>query len=178
MSAIKLGRNLKIPKKEAEVLMESYFTSFPNIKSAIDYMANFGIKNGYSKTLKPFKRRRFYPYWGMFRKNIESHISGIEYNADLGSIGRASSNAPIQGSNSDITKLAMILMYKWIRENGYVNRIFLIAQVHDEIVTECEDVLLPIWEPKMHELMVKAGQVVITNNMLGAETHSSKQWTK
>jgi len=93
MSKFKLSATLKISLKEAEKLIEDYFKAFPKIKLKLDAFGYFGLVNGYIQTLPPFGRKRWFPYWEYSKKFLANHRAG-QYNADLGSIERASKNMP------------------------------------------------------------------------------------
>lgn len=97
MSAIKLAGDLKIPRREAQALMDAYFKEFPRIKGLLNVLSNFGIKNGYSMTMAPFFRRRWYPEHKYVLSYIPAHLAEIEFNHILGDIGRQSGNHTIQG---------------------------------------------------------------------------------
>jgi DNA polymerase-1 len=97
MSAFKLARTLHIPLKEAKALIEDYFKAFPKIKVMLDFLGRYAVSHGFSRTMAPFFRKRWYPYWESAMEHIEAHIREIEYNPVLGSIERAGKNAPIQG---------------------------------------------------------------------------------
>lgn len=96
MGPHKLSGKVKITLPEAEQLINKYFAAFPKIGAVLKYLQNFGIKEGYSRTLPPFFRKRWYPYWEFNKRFINDHISGRDYNATLGEIGRASGNHPEQ----------------------------------------------------------------------------------
>lgn len=97
MSSFKLSATLNITLKEADQLIEDYFKAFPKIKKLLDYLGAFGVRNGYSRTMAPFFRKRWYPFWESVKAYIEYHLADIEYNPGLGAIERAAKNAPIQG---------------------------------------------------------------------------------
>lgn len=115
--------------------------------------------------------------WVYSKAFIDEHLAG-NYNSALGSIERASKNAPIQGSCADMVKLAMVYVYKWIRENNYVDRINLVLNIHDELQTVCEDSLASMWVEKLDELMVAAGKVILPSGILKADSQISPYWTK
>lgn len=178
MGPSKLARTLKITFKEAQDLINEYFESLPTISRAIKRMSTFGIRNGYIMTLPPFSRRRYFPFWRMNRRHIESHLRDVEYNADLGAIGRQSSNQPIQGTSADIMKVAMVLLQhkKW--DAGLDDEVGLIMQVHDQLTLEVLETIQDEWKINLHTCMLEAGNLVITNGMLGADTTVTQMWTK
>jgi len=179
MSKFKLSSTLQIPVKEAEQLIADYFKAFPKIKQLLSFLGRFGVEKGYIHTIGPYFRRRSFPYWNLSKPFIEEHLSGITYNATLGSIERQSMNQPIQGAGSNSIKLAMWLVYKWQRDNGYTDRICTLLNIHDELATVCEDSLTEMWTVQLNELMLEAGRVIVPSGILKADTASSgKSWTK
>lgn len=178
LSAIKLALDLKISRREAQALMDSYFLEFPRIKGLITALSNFGIRNGYSLTMAPFFRRRSFPEWKYMVSYIPAHLAGIEFNHVLGEIGRAAGNMAIQGSAADMTKIATVFIRKFIHNNKLQDKVCIVLQVHDEVVTFCEESLAPWWKEQMHKLMEDAAKVFIPSGLLKADTQISAVWTK
>jgi DNA polymerase I len=171
MGPFKLADTLQISKQEAEVLIEKYFTEFPNIRDFLQKLGTFGTRNGYIRTFKPFKRRRWFDSWYPKMWNDRSKMM------ELGSIERASKNTPIQGSSADMTKLALIYIYKEIQES-WSNNVKIVMTVHDQIDTICKQEVAEAWAVKMTELMEKAAKVIIPNGLLKADTNISQTWEK
>ena len=178
MSAFKLSGTLSISLKEAEALIEDYFKAFPKIKALLEYLGRFGVLNGYSRTMAPFFRKRWYPYWQSASRQIEPHIMGIQYNGTLGAIERASKNAPIQGTGADQIKLSTVLIMWYIYDNGLDDRIRLAVQVHDQNTTMAKDEITEWWKVQMTSLMEEAATVSITNGLLKSETNITDRWSK
>jgi DNA polymerase I len=178
MSKFKLSASLGISLPDAAALIEEYFTKFPKIKKALTYMGLFGVRKGYIQTLSPFFRKRWFPYWKYARRNIDAHIQGIQYDATLGSIERASKNMPVQGSSADMTKVAIWLMHEYIHLNALAPRVRLVMQVHDQLTSRAREDYADKWKETMHQLMLDAAKFTITNGLLGAETNITPVWTK
>lgn len=94
MSQYKLASTLKCTVKEAEKLIDDYFKTFPQIKKTLQSFGMFGVQNGYTQTLSPIFRKRWFPTWEMYKTEIESHLKGIQFNTALGRIERQSKNHP------------------------------------------------------------------------------------
>jgi DNA polymerase-1 len=171
MGPFKLADTLQISKQEAEDLIEKYFTEFPNIRDFLTKLGTFGTRNGYIRTFKPFKRRRWFDNW--FPKIWDDRSKLMEF----GSIERASKNTPIQGSSADMTKLALIYIYKEIQES-WSDSVKIVMTVHDQIDTICKEEVANDWAVKMTELMEKAAKVIIPNGLLKADTNISQTWEK
>lgn len=178
MSAFKLAADMKISVKEAEALINEYFKTFPEIGKKLTQLGWYGITKGHIMTLAPYKRKRFFPLWQQAAKHAQSHIQGIRYNPILGAIERASKNTPIQGSAADMTKLALVLIRRFILQKGLQDQIKLVMQVHDQITTICTEDYKERWPPVFTKLMEMAGKTILPSGLLKAETTVSVFWTK
>ncbi len=115
-----LSDDLGISLKQAKEYIDSYFNKYNNIKTFMDEVLIFAQNEGYVKTI--LNRRRYIP-------EINSNNFMVK-NASK----RAAMNAPIQGSAADIIKIAMVNVYKKLKEENLKSR--LILQVHDELIVE------------------------------------------
>lgn len=70
------------------------------------------------------------------------------------------------------------MIYEWIRENKYQDKIHVVAQVHDQVTTICHESLAEMWKLKMDELMCDAAKIVLPSGLLRAETNITDCWTK
>ena len=138
----------------------------------------FRSVNGYTQTLSPIFRKRWFPTWEMYKNEIQSHTAGIQFNSSLGRIERQSKNHPIQGSGADIIKLAMWKTYKYIRDNNLQNKIHLLLNVHDQLTTACTEDIAEWWKVEFDNLMCEAAKVIIPSGLLKADTNISDVWTK
>lgn len=168
MGPHKLSDTLDISVKEASELIDKYFTAFPNIKRFLDMLGKYGKMNGYIRTFKPFKRKRFFDYWE--GRNTPPR--------EMGMIERASKNTPIQGASADMTKLALINIHNYIKDNNLQEDIKIVMTVHDQIDTICKEELASKWKEKMTCLMEDAALTIVTNGLLKADTNISKTWEK
>lgn len=178
MSKFKLSASMKISVPEAQSLQDDYFREFPLIGRALRALGQFGVERGYIQTLAPFFRKRWFPYWRFARNGIDAHIRGVQYDATLGSIERASKNMPIQGTSADMTKVALWLIFEYIHLNNLSDKVKLCLQVHDQVVTRAEEAYSATWKPIMHDLMLQAGKFSIPSGLLGAETNITPVWSK
>lgn len=124
ISAIGLGKRLKITKKASQALIDTYFKVNKVLKNWLEKSAKEAVRNHYSTTITG--RKRFYnipPMSDPSRKMI------------VGSVERAAKNHRIQGSDSDTIKKAMILCVERLAKLDIGARLLL--SVHDEIVVEC-----------------------------------------
>jgi len=118
-----LAKSLKITPAEAEFFIDKYFETYPNIKLYMDTIDEYVEKEGFVETI--FGRKRY------LEKEINSPNAMIREFAK-----RAAINHPIQGSASDLIKIAMIDFAKKLKENKLKSK--MIMQVHDELVVEVE----------------------------------------
>jgi DNA polymerase I-like protein with 3'-5' exonuclease and polymerase domains len=141
-------------------------------------LGGYGVQLGYIKTLAPFNRKRWFPEWDKVQDRVEYHIKRIQYNGILGTIERASKNLPIQGSCADMMKYALVLIRRYINDNGLRHKVKLVMQVHDQATTECHKDFAEEWKEIMTRLMEKAAKLIITSGILRADTNISPVWTK
>ncbi len=120
ISSFGLSQDLSISRKEAAEYIEQYFATYPQVKVFLDTLVQDAKEKKYVSTL--FGRRRPVP-------ELESS------NHMTRSFGeRVAMNSPIQGTAADIIKIAMIKVWRALREQNLKSR--LILQVHDELVIE------------------------------------------
>lgn len=178
MSKFKLASTLRITVKEAQNLIDRYFNTFPQIKHTLDSFGYFVLKNGYTQTLSPFFRKRWFPNWESVKNQVDIHLAGIEYNGVLGRIERQGKNHPIQGSGSDVIKLAMWFTYKYIRDNNLKDKVHILLNVHDQLTTACVPEITEEWMQVFDKLMCDAALKIIPSGILKADTNRSSTWTK
>ena len=119
-----LAKQINVSNHEANEFLEAYFAKFPEIKVFMDNTIKFCRKSGYVNNI--FGRR--------------SHFNGInDKNFNVRNFQeRAAINAPIQGSASEIMRLAMIRLDKKFNDiKDYKSKILL--QIHDELIFEVPD---------------------------------------
>ncbi len=116
-----LAKQINVSNVEAEDFLNSYFIKFPEIKEYMEQTIKSCRKNGYVKNI--FGRK--------------THITGInDKNYNVRNFQeRAAINAPIQGSASELMRLAMIRINKKFRELKKENCNILL-QIHDELIFE------------------------------------------
>lgn len=117
ISAFGLSERLEIPRSEASMLINGYFTTFPRVKSYIDECVEQARTQGYVSTL--YGRRRMLP-------DINSRNAVLRGFSERNAI-----NAPIQGTAADIIKIAMVRIYRRFNEEQLKSK--MIMQVHDEL---------------------------------------------
>ncbi len=117
ISAFGLAERLGIPRSEAKELIDSYFATFPEVRTYIDEAVATARKNGFVETL--LHRKRYLP-------DIASHNATVRAFAERNAV-----NAPIQGTAADIIKIAMVRIDQRLEREGLKTQ--MILQVHDEL---------------------------------------------
>ncbi|MDR0695664.1 MAG: hypothetical protein LBF56_02755 [Holosporales bacterium] len=124
MSTRRAAMKFGIEKGDAESLHDSFLKIYPEIFTFMNASCKFAAQNGYVETL--MGRKCFLP----LIKSSNKMLSNLAR--------RQAINAPLQGSNADLIKLAMVR----INENAPCD-FHILLQVHDELVVEVEDHLIP-----------------------------------
>ena len=116
-----LAKQINVSNYEAEEFLDAYFAKFPEIKIYMNDTIKFCRKSGYVNNI--FGRR--------------SHFNGInDKNFNVRNFQeRAAINAPIQGSASEIMRLAMIRLNKKLSDKKNIQSKMLL-QIHDELIFE------------------------------------------
>ena len=157
ISSFGLSQDLSISKKEAAQYIEQYFETYPKVKEFIDKLVADAKNKGYTETM--FGRRR--PIPELSSSNFMQRSFGE----------RVAMNAPIQGTAADIIKIAMIKVWKALKEEGLKSR--LILQVHDELLIETALEEEARVREILTENMKSAADLAVT---LEIDLHTGKDW--
>ncbi|MDB4188618.1 DNA polymerase I [Candidatus Pelagibacter sp.] len=141
-----LAKQINVSNHEADEFLNAYFLRFPEIKTYMDNTIKFCRKSGYVNNI--FGRR--------------SHFNGInDKNFNVRNFQeRAAINAPIQGSASEIMRLAMIRLNKKF-ESIKNNKSKILLQIHDELIFE-----IPVKEVKNITEIIKDEMTSVTESDL------------
>ena len=123
ISGFGLGENLQISPAEAKHFINKYYELYPGVKNYMDNIVKEAYQTGEVKTL-----------FGRIRKINELKDPNFRVRA-MGE--RMALNTPIQGTSADIMKMAMIEVYKRIKDNKLESK--MILQVHDEIIIDAKE---------------------------------------
>ncbi|MCL4124205.1 UNVERIFIED_CONTAM: hypothetical protein GTU68_004229 [Idotea baltica] len=118
VSAFGLSNQTDLSRSEAKDLIDTYYETYPKLRSYMSQQVDFARDHGYVQTV--LGRRRYL-------KDINSRNAVVR-----GAAERNAVNAPIQGSAADIIKIAMINIYEKLNTGNYKTKMLL--QVHDELV--------------------------------------------
>ena len=112
-----LAQRMEIPNGEAKEIIEGYFATFPKVKEYMEKAKETARQKGYAETI--FGRRRYLP-------DINSANGTVRGFAERNAI-----NAPIQGSEADVIKVAMVKIWNRFKKENIRSK--MILQVHDEL---------------------------------------------
>ena len=158
ISAYGLAKQLKIDNVEAKGIIDTYFAKYKRVKEFMEELKELASKQEYVETMHGRK---------VFLPNISHSNFQVRSAAE-----RTAINAPIQGTAADIIKIAMINIKEWlIREN--IHNVFMIMQVHDELVFEIEDSDIHRYGDKISDLMGSAEKLSVP---LLVNTFSGSNW--
>jgi DNA polymerase-1 len=118
VSAFGLSNQTDLSRSEARDLIDTYYQTYPKLRTYISEQIDFAREHGYVQTV--LGRRRYL-------KDINSGNAVVRGAAERNAI-----NAPIQGSAADIIKIAMIRIHRKLQEGSLRTKMLL--QVHDELV--------------------------------------------
>ena len=152
-----------VSREESASYLSEYFKNFSGLSEWIDKIKFEASKNGYTETL--FGRRRYFP-------GFKSSMPGVVAQAE-----RMAVNAPIQGTQADIIKLAMVHCDQLIEKNGWRDRVMLTMQVHDELVFEIEEGMAEETALVLKKVMEDAAPIDRLSGVpIVAEASAGKNW--
>ncbi len=157
ISSFGLSQDLSISRKEAQEYIENYFATFPGIKKFLDRAVEKAKKKGYAETMSG--RRR--PVPELSSSNFMQRQFGE----------RIAMNSPIQGTAADIIKIAMIRVYRRLKQENLKSR--LILQVHDELLVETAPDEIEQVKAVLGEEMRSAAQLSVD---LEVDMNVGKNW--
>ena len=159
MSAWGLGRQLGIPRSDAQAYVDLYFQRYPGVHEYMEQTRRQAHEQGYVETV--FGRRLYLP-------EIESRNPQRRQYAE-----RTAINAPMQGTAADIIKRAMLAVDHWLQRDGIDAR--LTMQVHDELILEVRTADLDRVSEHLVELMGAAAELDVP---LKVETGTGRNWAE
>jgi len=152
-----LAKDLGISVRQGQAYMNTFFQKFQKLTAYIKYVQTTGFYKGYVTTLSR-RRRRFKILKSLSKKETES-------------IKRKLINTRIQGSAADLMKIAMIRVYRALKDKDA----HMLLQIHDEVVVEAP-------EDKVEEIMkivVKEMEKAVKLNIpIPAEAKIADCWVK
>ena len=155
--AYSLSKDIGVSVKEAEAFLQTYLATFPNIDGYMEKTIADARQCGYVSTL--FGRRRALPELNSNNHNIRA--SGE----------RMARNTPIQGTAADVIKLAMVRVWRRLRDEKMESR--LILTVHDELIVEAPEAEAEKAAQILREEMEGCVHYAVP---LSTDVHTGKNW--
>ncbi len=152
-----LSKDLGITRKEARKYIDEYLGEYPKVKQYMHDIVVQGKEMGFVSTI--YNRRRYLPELKSSNFNIRSFGE------------RIAMNTPIQGSAADIIKIAMVKVYKALKDRNLRSR--LILQVHDELIIETHKDELKEVEELLKNCMETVASLLVP---LTVEVRSGTSW--
>lgn len=152
-----LSQVLKMDVRSAGKFIHDYYERYKGIKTFLDKAKDAARQNGFTSTMT--HRKRAIP-------DINSKNSFLRAAAE-----RLAVNSPIQGTQADIIKMAMIKLDQEMDKKGLKSA--LILQIHDELIFECKDSELTLMEPLVKEVMENIVKLTVP---LKVDIHIGKNW--
>ena len=140
ISAFGLSESLLISRNQAQELINEYFSAYPSVEEFINKRIAFAREKGYAETL--LKRRRYL-------NNINSANANLR-NFD----NRNAVNMTIQGTSADMIKIAMVNVFKEIKERNLKSK--LLVQIHDELIFDIPEEEINIMKELVPKVMQEA----------------------
>jgi DNA polymerase-1 len=148
---------------ESRALIEQYFKAFSGVQKWLERMGRESVRKGYADT--PLGRKRYFPQPSRDDPDYRRKVSEIE---------RRGKNAPIQGCNADMTKMALIFLREKLK--GYDARI--VNTVHDEIVVEVVESEAETVCKIVEAEMIRAGKEVLKDVPVLVDAKVGNYWSK
>ena len=146
ISAYGLARQLKIDNIEAKNIIDTYFAKYKRVRQFMDELKETAKAQEFVETMHGRK---------VFLPNISHSNFQVRSGAE-----RTAINAPIQGTAADILKVAMIEIKNWLSLEN-ISDVYMIMQVHDELVFEIKDSDLQSTGSKISDLMINAASLKV-----------------
>ena len=145
ISAFGLSEDLNISRKEAAAYIDSYFATYPGVKSFLDETVESAKKTGITRTMCG----RIRPIPELTSSNFMQRSFGE----------RIAMNSPIQGTAADIIKIAMIRVHERLKREH--RKSSLILQIHDELLIETHQDEVDIVKQILVEEMMQAADLKV-----------------
>ena len=139
VNALRQNLGDETSRAEAQEFLNSYFNTFTRLAEYLEETKEFARKHGYTVTM--FNRRRHFP-------GIASSVPFIRASAE-----RMAINAPIQGTEGDVLRIAMRDIYAWINRVKQKDSVRMLLQVHDELVFEIKNNQVDEVVPELVKIM-------------------------
>lgn len=163
MGVLALKQNLGTSREEAQKFYNDYFEQFSTLAKYLDSVKAETERRGYTETF--FGRRRYF-------EGIKSKIPYIKASAE-----RMAINAPIQGTEADVIKIAMIKVWEYLNSKKLLKDVYPLLQVHDELIYEIKESLAKEVSAEIEKIMRSVMDVKDTKGIvLEAKGAVGRNW--
>jgi DNA polymerase-1 len=163
VNALRQNLGAGVTREEAAKFLNDYFANFSTLHTWIENVKANAARNGYTETL--FGRRRYFP-------GFKSPLMQMRAQAE-----RMAMNAPIQGTQADIIKLAMVEADELIEKKKWREKVRLVMQVHDELVYEIDANIAEEVAREIQKVMEGAVETVRLSGVpIKAEAKIGEHW--
>ena len=139
VNALRANLGEEVKRSEAQTFLNEYFKNFSGLAQYVENIKRDAAHKGYTETL--FGRRRYF-------SGFESGLPYVRAQAE-----RMAINAPIQGTQADIIKLAMVEIHTMLKKEGLFDEVKMLLQVHDELVFEIKASKVDVMTKRIKEIM-------------------------
>lgn len=153
--------------QQSKTLINKYRSAYKDVVYWLENAGRTAAAKNYSETIYGRRRKFHRPADGIPEEDYDSQMAGIR---------RQGANSPIQGTNADITKLAMIDIQRELDNNGFSADI--IIQVHDEIVVLARKEEAEAVKFIVEASMVSAGEQILKTVPVKVDSYISNVWKK
>lgn len=157
-------------REAAQAFLNAYFNTFTRLASYLEDTKAQARQCGYTETV--FGRRRYFP-------GITSSLPFVRAQAE-----RMAINAPIQGTNADIIRIAMVRIAAYITDLSLSDDVRMLLQVHDELVFEIREEKLTAVIPTLCEIMTTVlsdtqtkGVPILVETKVGPNWEEMRKWS-
>jgi DNA polymerase I len=158
----------KLRYPQVQEILTRYHKTYGKVSKWLSDAGMAAFVNGYSETM--MGRKRFYA------RPDPNELDEATYGMQVSAIKRKGANSPIQGTNADITKLAMLNVQEELQEGGYQANI--IIQVHDEIVVLAHKRQAEAVKNVVVNAMKNAASTFLKKVPVKADAYISEIWKK
>lgn len=156
-----------INTEQAYALIDRYKKTYKVANRYLESVGLQALREGIVETR--FGRRRYF-------NPPSTALPAKKYQAQVGAIKREGANMPIQGTNADITKMAMVQLHEELREYNY--RANIILQVHDEIGLLAHKSQVEAIKPMIENAMLQAGRRILPDIPVVIDIYDAPYWNK
>lgn len=158
-----LRANLGTSREEAQRFYNDYFKNFGGLAAYLDHTKADARRKGYTETF--FGRKRYF-------ESLKSSLPYVVAQAE-----RMAINAPIQGTQADIIKIAMVRSENWKEKAGFASDLYLLLQVHDELVFEVRPERVDLAAQEIKRIMESVLTIKETKGVpILVEASTGKNW--